>query len=96
MTMGRLWIVLCEVSAVLESRKTFAFTNVVTWGERPEDALERVRICFTEYKWELIGCDKISPVEEDSDYGDLNDLIERAANNPAAVLYSTFHTYKPN
>jgi hypothetical protein len=36
-------------------------------------------------------------VDPEKDYEDLlTDLIERATDNPNAVLYGTFHTYKPN
>jgi hypothetical protein len=38
----KLWIATCEVSVepgVLDSARTVAFTNVATWGETSEDAL---------------------------------------------------------
>jgi len=97
--MAILWMVTCEVSVqpgVLHSGNTLAFTNVVTWGNRSEDAVERVRTCFATYKWTLIGVESVKPIE-DKDYGDaLNELIEQATNNPDTVLYGTFHTYKVN
>ena len=96
----KLWIATCEVSVepgVLDSARTVAFTNVVTWGETSEDALARIRNCFTEYQWTFIGCEQIDPVNPEKDYGDsLNDLIDRAKDNPNALIYGTFHTYKPN
>src|ERR1700735_2587632 len=98
--MVTLWMVTCEVSVepgVLESGRTAAFTNVVTWGELPEDAIERVRTCFETYRWTLIGVETVKEVNPNTDYGDaLNQLIEQATENPNAVLYSTFHTYKVN
>ena len=95
-----LWIATCEVSLKpgdIESGRTLAFTNIVTWGQDNEGALENIRAYFAEYRWTLIECETIKPVEDGKDYGDeLNDLIERAAGNPNAVIYGTFHTYKPN
>jgi hypothetical protein len=91
---------MCEVSVepgVLDSGKTLAFTNIVTWGEVSEDAIERVRTCFATYNWTLMNVEKVEPISRDKDYGDtLNELIEQATNNPDAVLCSTFHTYKLN
>ena len=96
----QLWIALCEVNVgpdVLESGRTLAFTNVVVWGTSSEDALANIRNCFAEYKWTLVGCEQIDPFDHEKDYGEsLNDQVERAADNPNAVIYGTFHTYKPN
>jgi|ERR1035437_3456439 hypothetical protein len=98
--MAILWIVTCEMSVEpgdLESGDTLAFTNVVTWGDNSEDAVERVRLCSAKYKWTVIGVEKTKPVDQDKDYGDdLSDLIEQATDNPDAILYGTFYSYKPN
>lgn len=98
--MRQLWIATCEVSVgsgVLDSGRTLAFTNIVTWGQTSEEALTNIRRCFAEYKWTLIGCEQIDSMDPSKDYGDeLNDLIDRATGNPNAFLYGTFHTYKPN
>jgi hypothetical protein len=50
-----------------------------------------------EYQWTFIGCERIDPVNPEKDYGDsLNDLIDRASDNPRAVIYGSFHTYPTN
>jgi hypothetical protein len=98
--MPDLWIVNCEMSVEpgdLKSGDTLAFTNVVTWGESSEDAIERVRTCSAKYKWIVLGVQKASLVDPDTHYGkDLNDLIDQALGNPSAILYGTFYSYKVN
>jgi len=63
-----LWIATCEVSVepgVLDSGRTLAFTNIVTWGKSSEDALAKIRARFAEYEWTLIGCEQINPVDHE-------------------------------
>jgi hypothetical protein len=95
-----LWIVTCEISVEpgdLDTGNTLAFTNIVTWGEGPEDAAEKVRTCSAEYKWIVLGIERVEPVDHDKDYGEsLNELIDQASGNPNALLYGTFYSYKVN
>jgi hypothetical protein len=95
-----LWIIRCEISVLpgdLKNGRTLAFTNVITWGETSEEAIEKVRKVSAEYRWIVIGIEDASPVDHDKVYGDdLNDLIDQASTNANAVLFGTFHTYPVN
>jgi hypothetical protein len=95
-----LWIICFEVSVppgVLEGGNTLAYTNVVTWGETPEDAVEKVLTICAAYKWTLLNVERVRLIDHGIDYGEeLNDLIDQAAENPNAILYGTFFSYKVN
>jgi hypothetical protein len=70
---------------------------VVTWGETQSEVQEKIRNMLISYKWDLLDCQKIDPVKDDGDYGEeLKDLIDRAADNPNAILLGRFFSYKPS
>jgi hypothetical protein len=98
--MRTLWIALCEISVKpgdLPSGSALAFSNVVTWGETPSEVQEKIRNYLSSFRWHLLECERIDPVKDDGDYGEeLNDLIDRGAKNPNAILLGRFFSYRPS
>jgi hypothetical protein len=97
---SEVWWVLAEVilpPGVLANGYTKAFVNVTTLADSLEMAKEKLLACMADYNWHLIDVDKASPIDETDDHGDaLNDMIDRTVNNPNAIIFGTFHTYKTN
>lgn len=98
--MEKLWIAMCEITVEpgdLPSGKTLAFSNVVTWGESSEEVQEKIQSYLAQFKWGLIGCERVKPVEEGGDYGEeLADLLRQAEGNTDAILLGRFFSYKPD
>jgi hypothetical protein len=94
----QVWIVFVEIRVppgALELGRTVAFTNWVTWGESPERAIARVSEVAASYGWCILGCERVEPFDDTLEYDEsITELIEDAAENPNAVLYGTFYTYR--
>lgn len=78
----------------LESGRTLAFTNWVTRGESSEQAVAQVNDAAATYSWDILGLERSEPFDDTLEYDEsIAELIERARENPKAVLFGTFHTY---
>ena len=92
-----IWIGVVEISFFTEDtppiRKN-AFTNITTWARSPEEFEQKCRRMLEGYGWRLLGVENSSPVAARSHFSDeVEDMLERTAQNPNAIIYGTFHTY---
>lgn len=72
--------------------------NVLTWAETVDSAKQKIGAYFLSFSWQIVNCCEASLVEDNfvADDDDFQGMIERARNNPQAIIYGTFHTYKLN
>jgi hypothetical protein len=98
--MTKLWIANCEIrveAGDLPSGSTLAFSNIVTWGDDPEQVTEKIKTDLARFNWHLIACQRVDPADDDKDYGDeLNELVIQAQGNPNAILLGRFFSYRPD
>ena len=94
--MRELWIgvveVLTEPSA--GSGDTRAFTNVVTWSSAVSEYVDSVSAVFTGYGWTVLRTENERPIAGERGFsGEIDEIIERAQQNPNACIFSTFYYY---
>ena len=97
---AKLWIVRVEMTVQPEdfpSGDTVGFTNIVTWASDAEGASSKIREYVARYDWHVLGVEQVNSVDESLSYSDeMNDMIDRARDNPQAILLGTFHSYRVN
>jgi hypothetical protein len=97
-----LWIGLVEVRAraknnfVLDGAKG-AFVDIVTWASDQEEYRLKVNVIVKKldlFAVEITNAEPVSgrrkrtPLDDDTE-----EMVERATNNPNAIIYGTFDTY---
>jgi hypothetical protein len=92
-----IWIGVVEISFLTEDtppvRKN-AFTKVTTWARSSEKFEQQCKKMLESYGWSLLGIDNSSPAAARSHFSDeAEDMLERTAQNPKAIIYGTFYTY---
>jgi hypothetical protein len=70
------------------------FMNVITWATSAESAKVKLANYLRTFKWQLLGVEHSAEVDdgEVSD-SEVNELIDRAKEDPAAIILGTFHSY---
>jgi hypothetical protein len=80
-----------------ESVYTTGFTNFVTWAESQDEFARNVSEVLEKYGWQLLTIEKVSPIDPRCTYSEeIEEIIERARDNPRACIFGTFHTYPVN
>lgn len=98
-----IWIGLAEVrplgpDTVLEDAKG-AFVNIVTWASTSAEYRNNVELILAKLKLFLVDLVNPEPVEtrrsREGDFEEaIEDMIDRAQNNPKAIIYGTFHLWE--
>ncbi len=72
--------------------------NVVTWAAGAEEFEQKARLLMTEMRMAVERVEDPEPVRLRLIHGCLVDslaeMVQRAAANPEAILYGTFHTWR--
>lgn len=99
----QLWIGLVEVrpikgTEVLTDAKG-AFTNLVAWAFDAGEYRRSAELVLKKLGLHVLGVESVEPVSirkerEGALKGEIEEMIDRAENNPNAVIYGTFHTWK--
>jgi len=98
----QLWIGLVEVRAlkrteVLGDAKG-AFVNLVTWADHADQFKSNAELVLNELGLFIVEIDNPEPVATRKKKAgfeeEIEDMIARAENNPNAIIYGTFHTWK--
>ena len=97
-----LWIGLAEVPALkpteILSDARGAFVNMITWASDAYEFRSKVELVLGEMSLFVVEIQNPEPIRNRGGKGSFDDSIEdmigRAENNPNAILYGTFHTYK--
>jgi hypothetical protein len=96
--MQEIWRVVAEVLVEpgdVPSGDTKGFLIVTTWADSLDTAQEKLSRYLESFKWHLISIEDAHPIDENQDYGEeIAEMIERARNNPDAIILGTFHSYK--
>jgi hypothetical protein len=99
----QLWIGLAEVRPsegcdVLEGAKG-AFVNIVTWAEDADEFKRNAELVLGELRLFVVDVERPEPVEvrrrREGDFEDvIEDMIDRAEDNPNAIIFGTFHLWE--
>jgi hypothetical protein len=98
----QLWIGLVEVRAlkgteVLTDAKG-AFVNLVTWASDAEEFSKNAELVLAKLRLFVVEIENPEPVSIRRKKAELDeeveDMIARAQDNPNAIIYGTFHTWK--
>ena len=75
-----------------------AFVNVVTWADDADEFKGNAELVLGKLGLFVVEIDNSEPVSarrKTAEFEeDIEDLIARAQNNPNAIIYGTFHTWK--
>jgi hypothetical protein len=97
----QLWIGKIEVrpmkgSSVLGD-SVGAFVNLVTWSHDPEEYRRNADLVFRELGLFIVEVENPEPVSVRKQKAvldeDVMDMIDRAEDNPKAIIYGTFHKW---
>ncbi|MGO8934582.1 MAG: hypothetical protein ACLPLZ_08505 [Terracidiphilus sp.] len=97
--MDELWKIRAEIEIQpgeldLEPEYTTGFMNIVTWANSEESVAEKISTYFGTFQWRLLLIDEASPIKDPSGCGpEIQEMIERAEQNPNAIILGTFHAY---
>jgi hypothetical protein len=95
-----LWKLFVEISVKPEdfpSKSTLGFMNVITWADSAEEGLSKLTAYLKKSEWEVLTLEEAVPVDDNLIYSDeMAEMIERARNNPQAIILGIFHSYKTN
>lgn len=99
--MKQLWNVRAEILVEPQdfpSGDTVGFMNIVTWAESADTAQHEIEAYLSTFKWRLVEVEECVPIREDFIYDndEFADMMERARENPDAIILGTFHSYKVN
>jgi hypothetical protein len=98
--MSELWIIRAEITVQPEdfpSGDTVGFINVITWADSVETIRSKLSSYLETFDWHLLKIEDAHLVDSDLVYHDeIEDMIERASNNPQSILLGTFFSYKVN
>jgi hypothetical protein len=99
----QLWIGLVEVRPlegcdVLEDAKG-AFVNIVTWAADADEYRRNAELVLGELRLFVVDVVRPEPVEvrrrREGDFEEvIEDMIDRAQNNPNAIIFGTFHLWE--
>lgn len=101
----QLWIGLIELrsrkpgNAILEDTKG-AFVNLITWAVNTNEFRRNADLIASKLGLFVVDVENCEPVEARRRNGDvvlddeIEDMISRAAENPNAIIYGTFHTFE--
>jgi hypothetical protein len=97
-----LWIGLVEVRALKRSEilgdAKGAFVNLVTWATDADEFKSNAELVFNKKGLFVIEIENPEPVSTRRKKAELDDeieeIIDRAQDNPKAIIYGTFHTWK--
>jgi hypothetical protein len=71
-----------------------AFTTVVTWACDSKEFSDKCNEIVENHGWRLIGTERAGPVSKDGEYSEeVEDMLDRAKDNPNAIILGTFHSY---
>ena len=75
-----------------------AFVNIVTWASNAEEFRANAELVLGELGLFVLDVENPEPVSKRRTWAELDDeledIISRAENNPKAIIYGTFHTWK--
>jgi hypothetical protein len=97
-----IWIGLVEVSprqdAEVLRETSGAFVNVVTWALNQAQFREKAKIVMDKLNLQIIGVEGAEPITNhvELENEELKDIASRVKNNPNAIIYGTFHTWREN
>jgi hypothetical protein len=97
-----LWVGLVEVRALKGAEILIgakgAFVNLVTWASDADEFKSRAKIVFDKLSLFIVEIENNEPLSARRKKEELDeeteDMIARAENNPKAIIYGTFHTWK--
>jgi hypothetical protein len=95
-----LWKVVAEIEVEpgdlnLEPGYNKGFMNVITWADSKDSIRDKLSRYLESFKWQLLSVDDVWPVDELSEYGEeLAEMVERARQNPNAIILGCFHSYR--
>jgi hypothetical protein len=95
-----LWHIKIEVCVQPEDfpeGHTQGFMNVITWAVSPGEACGKLSRYVQTFDWHVIEVQSVSLVQDRVDCSpELEDMIDRAQDNPLAVILGTFHSFELN
>jgi hypothetical protein len=99
--MPELWNIRAEITVQPEDfpgGDTNGFMNILIWAESAEAAQQKIATYFERFDWHIVGVEEAIVLSADfvADNEEVQDRIDRARNNPEAIICSTFHSYKSN
>jgi hypothetical protein len=99
--MPELWNIFAEITVRPEdfpSGDTIGYMNIITWAESAEAAQQKIATYFERFDWHIVEVDEAKILNVDFIYEDeeFHDMVDRARNNPEAIVCDTFHSYKVN
>jgi len=98
--MQRLWKVIAEIEVQpgdfnLEPGYTKGFMNVITWASSAHSVQEKLSQYLKSFDWQLLLVDDVAVVDESGGYEEeIAEMIERARQNPKAIILGCFHAYQ--
>jgi hypothetical protein len=97
--MNELWKIRAQIEIQpgdLDLEKEFGtgFMNVVTWADSEESAAKKISAYIGTFRWRLLLIDEARPIKDPSGCGpEVQEMIERAEQNPDAIILGTFHAF---
>src|SRR4051812_16583289 len=96
--MRELWVGLVNIKPITPDPKFVgAFTNVVTWASNAAEYRAQVEKMAASYGWYVATVEEEETIAERKRDRELTeeiaDLVVRAEQNPAAIIYGTHFTY---
>ncbi len=98
--MEKLWKIRAEIEIEpgdldLEPGYTKGFMNVITWASSDQDAQKKLADYLSTFKWKLLGVEESGAiVTAFSPDSEIYDMVERAKENPKAIILGTFNSYR--
>jgi hypothetical protein len=98
--MEKLWRLRAEIEVEpgdldLEPGYTKGFMNVITWAASDQDVQKKLREYLSTFRWKLLGVEDSGALSESfTSDSEVNDMVERAKENPKAIILGTFHSYR--
>lgn len=95
-----LWKILAEIEVEPgdlgnETDYTKGFMNVIVWGASETSARDRLSQYLESFTWRLLSVPEVERVDESKGYGeDVLAMVERARQNPKAIILGCFHSYR--
>lgn len=95
---GRVEVRPIEKGTVLDDAKG-AFVNIVTWASTSEEYRINIELILAKLHLILVDIVNPEPVQRrrsrEGDFDEaIEDMIDRAQNNPRAIIYGTFHLWE--
>ena len=98
--MTQFWNIRAEITVEPEdfSGDTVGFMNIITWSDSPDGARAKIEAYFATFNWHIVEVEEACLIRKDFIYDsdEFQDMIDRAATNPDAIICGTFHSYKLN